>query len=175
MVELYWGFLAGGVMFAVAAGLFGDILSEWLDGMFDFMSVSFMKPVVIAGAVAGFGGAGILLDQYTPWPSALVLIASIVIALLLAAAAYFGYVLPMQNSENSVSFSMQDLSGKLAEVTIPIPADGYGEVMLQIGATHTNQIAASLENDAIEAGARVVVVHVKEGTLYVSRMEPTNE
>ena len=86
-------------------------------------------------------------------------------------AVYYGYVRPMRNSETSTAFSMKLLPGRIGEVTVPIPAQGYGEVLMSTGAGHTNQIAASFEKIAIQMGAKVVVVEVKGDTLYVSRFE----
>jgi membrane protein implicated in regulation of membrane protease activity len=172
---LYLGCLAGGVLFAIAAGLLGDVISEWLDGVLDFMSVDYLKPVVLAAAVTGFGGAGWLLEKYTPIMSWLILILSVCIAFVIAVLTYFIFVKPMQNSENSVSFSLQELEGKIAEVTVPVPSQGFGEVLLRVGASNTSQIAASHEGESIEAGARVVVVQVRDGTLYVSRLNSMEE
>ncbi|MNH46118.1 hypothetical protein D3C79_1087720 [compost metagenome] len=65
------------------------------------------------------------------------------------------------------------MSGTLAEVLVPIPASGCGEVMVKVGAGFTNQIASSFEGVAIASGARVVVVEVKDSTLYVSEVDFT--
>jgi membrane protein implicated in regulation of membrane protease activity len=92
-------------------------------------------------------------------------------AVLISLLVYAAYVRPMQNAENSVAFSMNDLIGKIGEIIVPIPAGGYGEVLMKAGAGQTNQIAASFEGDEIETGARVVTVEVKDHTLYVVRLD----
>ncbi|OXM87784.1 NfeD family protein [Paenibacillus rigui] len=171
MLDLYWGLLITGVLFAVVTVIFGDLLSNALDGLFDFMSgehLHMLQPMVLFSGITVCGGAGIVMTRYSSWGNAGILLASLVCALAVSILVYFVYVKPMERSENSVAFSMQDLVGTIAEVITPIPAGGYGEVLVRMGAGHTNQIAASFEGKAIQAGTKVVTVEVKDGTLYVA-------
>lgn len=174
MLEIYWTCFVGGVLFALATIILGDILGHIFSGFFDTLSLDhldFLQPMVVVGGITIFGGSGITLSQYTalkPFPTALVsLLVSVVVSILV----YFSYVKPMKNCENSSGFSLQDLVGKIAEVTVPIPARGYGEVVIKVGAGNTNQIAANLEQVEIPAGTRVVIGEVKEGILFVFRYE----
>ncbi|ULL15853.1 protease [Paenibacillus sp. H1-7] len=174
MLQLYWGLLITGVLLALVTVVLGDILGNVLDGMFDFLSgehLHALQPMVLFSGITVWGGAGILLSKYTAWSAIAVLFSSVVCALLMSVLIYFLYVKPMQNSENSVAFSIHDMAGKIAEVTVTVPSVGYGEVMLRAGAGNTNQIAASYEGDEIQTGARVVVVEVKDDTLFVARLD----
>ncbi|WP_248929536.1 protease [Paenibacillus hamazuiensis] len=174
MLDLYWGCLMVGVLIAVVTVIFGDILSNLLGGALDFLSgehLQKLQPMVLFGAVAVFGGAGILLEKYTGLHTGAVLVISILCAVVVSALTYMLYVRPMENSENSIGFSMKELVGGIAEVTVPIPAHGYGEVVVRVGGGLSNQIAASFDGVEIEAGAKVVTVEVKDHTLYVSRLD----
>ncbi|MCS7461998.1 protease [Paenibacillus doosanensis] len=174
MLQLYWGFLITGVLFALVTVIFGDLLGNVLDGLFDFMSgehLHALQPTVLFSGLTVCGGAGILLTKYTAWGTAGILGASVVCAVLISALVYFLYVKPMENSENSVAFSIHDMVGKLGEVSVTIPAVGYGEVMLRAGAGITNQIAASFEGEEIQTGVKVVTVEVKDNTLLVARFD----
>ncbi|MGB8954639.1 MAG: NfeD family protein [Tumebacillaceae bacterium] len=164
MVEIYWGCLIGGALFALLAVLLGDLISHALH-------LHALEPVTVVGGIAVFGGAGVLFSEYTSLTTVSVAILSALLAILMSLLVFFLYVRPMKNSENSTAFSMQDLSGRIAEVIVPIPSTGYGEVILRIGAGNTNQIAASFNREEIQAGTRVVVVEVKDDTLYVARYE----
>lgn len=168
MVAFYWGCLAFGALFALISVVLGDILSSAFDGLLDFLSIDFLQPMVIATAITALGGAGILLTKYSTFSALICLGLAIVIALLLAVAVFFAYVKPMQNSENSTGFSIQDLQGKIGQVTVAIPSSGFGEVLVRIGAGHTNQIAASFDAVNIADGSQVVVVEIREGVAYVS-------
>lgn len=172
MLEFYWGCLIFGILFAVVTVLLGDLLSSAADGFLDFLSVDFLQPMVVAGAITIFGGAGVLLTNYMPgvvgW---LVIVMAIIIAIAGAVLIYFFYVKPMKNSENSTGYSFQDLKGSLAEVIISIPENGYGEVIVKVGAGISNKTAKSIDKQPIPAGDQVVVVEVKEGVLLVSKYE----
>ncbi|XEC96948.1 NfeD family protein [Paenibacillus tarimensis] len=175
MEALFWACLAGGIIYTVVSVIFGDIVGQALDGMLDFLSVDsapWMQPMSIVGGITVFGGTGLLLERYTGLVTSAVIILSLLTAIVIGAGVYFFYVKPMEQSENSTAFSVNAMSGKIAEVLVPIPASGYGEVLVKVGAAGmTNQIAASHDGDPIPAGVRVVVVEVRDDTLFVSRLD----
>ena len=175
MLEVYWGCLIGGVVFALVAILLGDVIGHGhgLDHGADFDSHPFfdmLKPAVIVGAIAAFGGAGILLTRYTPFATLNITLLAIAIALVVSILVYLLYIRPMKNAENSVGFSMKDLAGTIGEVMIPIPEKGYGEVMIRIGGGTNCQIAASFDGRPIATGTQVVIVEADRDTIYVSPM-----
>lgn len=172
MEELYWSCLAGGILFTLVTVVLGDLVSHALHGALDFLSMDYLNPTVLAAGITVFGGAGIMLTEYWPLPAVLVFIAAFLLA---AGAGYLlarYYVKPMKETENSTAYSMKGLSGRIGEVITSIPSGGgCGEVLLKVGAGNTNHIAASFDGSAIQAGTRVVIVEVKDHTLYVSRFE----
>lgn len=174
MLEFYWGCLTVGMIFAVVTIIFGDVLGDAFDGIFEFLSLEqldFIEPMVIVGGITVFGGAGIMLSKYTSLEILPIAILAFIVAILLSMLIYFTYVKPMKNSENSSNFSVQDLIGKTGEVIVPIPSQGFGEIIIKIGAGNTNQIAGSLKGEEFSAGTRVIVAEVREDTLYVLRSE----
>ncbi|MED5020565.1 NfeD family protein [Paenibacillus chibensis] len=171
METLFWSCLAGGILFAVVSVVLGDLVSHALDGLLDFLSVDFLKPMVIASAVTVFGGAGILLMHYTGFGGLVTVLLSVLIAVVISALVYVFYVKPMDNSENSTGYSIRELSGRIGEVTIPIPETGFGEVMIKLGAGNTVHIASSFERHLLSAGTRVVVVDVLDGVLRVTKLD----
>ncbi|EAV1934036.1 hypothetical protein FHE25_04700 [Salmonella enterica] len=56
----------------------------------------------------------------------------------------------MRHTETSTAFSMKELTGREAVVSITIPAQGYGEVMIRVGTGSTSQVAASFDGTQIE-------------------------
>ncbi|WP_037290230.1 NfeD family protein [Saccharibacillus sacchari] len=176
MEALYLGCLVGGVLFALISVVFGDWIGDALGGVFDALSFEFLQPVVLAGMVTVFGGAGILIERYAGLPPLWSVSASVLCALLSGLLLYFGYVKPMRGSENSVGYSMNDLTGRIGEVTVPVPEKGYGEVMVSMGGSgNTLHTAFSFDGDWIPAGVRVVVIDIEDGTLGVSELEKTEK
>lgn len=161
MITLYMGCLIAGVLLAVVMLLFGD----WLGGVAHSLHV--IQPTSLIVGLTVFGGAGVMLLRYTELADGAVCTASILLAILSAFVMYFLYVRPMRNAENSTGFSIQDLSGRVGEVLTSIPAHGYGEVLVRFGAGNVAHTAAGLNGEAIEEGARVLVIEAREGTLYV--------
>ncbi|NIK75754.1 membrane-bound ClpP family serine protease [Paenibacillus castaneae] len=173
METLFLACLTGGILYAIISIVFGDWLGQVFDGALEFLSLdahSWLSPTALVGSITVFGGAGILLTRYSTFGAAVIVMLALLIAIIAAIAMFFLYIKPMEQSENSIAFSMQTMSGMLAEVLTPIPASGYGEVLVKVGAGFTNQIAASFEGVDIAGGSQVVVVEVKDSTLYVSEI-----
>ncbi len=173
METLFLACLAGGILYALVTVVFGDWLGQVLDGALEFLSLdghSFFSPSSLVGGITVFGGAGLLLTRYSSWGAVVILLLAALIAIAAGAGIFFLYVKPMEDSENSIAFSAAELSGALAEVLVPIPSKGYGEVLVKVGAGFTNQIAASFDGVEIAGGAKVVVVEMKDHTLYVSEI-----
>lgn len=163
MLEMYWIFFGCGVLFALLTILVGDLLH--LD------QVPFLNPMVVVGGATIFGAAGVMFTKYTTFTAGLILFFSFFIALLVSVATYFLYVKRMRNAETSLGFSITELRGRIAEVNTTIPGRGYGEVVVNMGIGLTHQMAASFDGEILPQGTRVVVVEVKENTLFVSRLE----
>jgi Membrane-bound serine protease (ClpP class) len=171
---LFWACLIGGIVYALITIVFGDVLGDALDGMLDILpdGLGWINLMTVVGGITVFGGAGLMLDRYTDLAAGAVIAIALLAAVVIGAGVYFFYVRPMRSTESSTGYSIEEMPGKLAEVLVSIPADGYGEVMLRMGAAGvTNRTAASFDGVPVEAGAQVVVVEVRDGTLYVSRLD----
>ncbi|WP_289354776.1 protease [Paenibacillus sp. S-12] len=168
MQTLYWGLLIFGVLYAIVSLLIGEVLSHVFDGLVGDSHLTVLQPTILVSGLSTLGAIGILLGRYTAWQPTTILLTALAGAIVVSISVYFLYVRPMENSENSIGFSIAELAGKIGEVNVAIPAAGYGEVIVRIGAGVTNQIAASFDKEAIPSGTTIVVVEVKEDTLYVS-------
>lgn len=174
MLEIYWGCLIGGLAFGLISVLFGDFLGDAFDGLFDAISIDgfdMLHPMTLVGGITLFGALGLMLTKYSSVEVLPVGLISGAAAIAFSILVFFVYVKPMKNTESSIGFSIKELVGRTAEVTIPIPENGYGEVLVKLGAQHTYQIAAAHDNEVIQTGKTVVIVEEKDGTLYVTSVE----
>ncbi len=176
MTTLYWICLVGGLVFSVLAVFLGDLLDgvfDGLDGAFDAVDLDgVLDPLSFVGGLTAFGGAGVLLDAYTGLAPATGAALAAGLGLALALVMHVAYVKPMKESENSTGFSVREYAGKIGEVNTAIPADGYGEVLVRMGASVTFQPAASFDGTPLPTGMQVVVVEVDpDGALRVARLE----
>lgn len=174
MIELYWGLFIAGLILTFVMIVFGELLGGILDGILEFLSIDgpgFFHPLTVIGGMTAFGGIGVMLHEYTSWGNLVVWIVNLAITLSLCMLLHFFYVLPLKNSENSTSYSIEELVGRIGEATITIPAEGYGEATLRVGAGRSNFVAQSFDGVEIQDGARVIVIDVEEGVLRVSAFD----
>jgi len=163
METLFLSLLILGILYALVSFFFGDWLGDLLD------SFPLFESTVLVSGLTTFGGSGLLLYRYSSLQGFILIAAAALIAVATAILVFFLYVKPMKNSENSIAFGLKSLEGAIGEVLTPIPASGFGEVLIKVGAGGlTNQIAASYDGADIPADAKVVVVEVKDHTLFVS-------
>ncbi|QHT61868.1 protease [Paenibacillus lycopersici] len=174
MEGLYLGCLIAGILFALVSVVLGDWLSLALDGVLDFLSldgVPVLKPTAVVGGVTVFGGAGLLLEHHSGFGHAANAALAALGAVAAAIGVYYAYIRPMERSEHSTGYSMKELTGMRGEVTVPIPASGFGEVTVKAGVGLSNHIAASFDGTEIAAGSRIVVIGIEAHTLLVSKLE----
>ena len=146
---------------------------DGLDGMLDGVDLGdALDALSLVGGVTVFGGAGVVLETYAALGTLPTALVSAATGLALAVVMHFAYVRPMKQSENSTGFSLREYAGKIGEVNTAIPAQGYGEVLVRMGASTTFQPAASFDGTPIPVGTTVVVVEVEsDGALLVAPLE----
>ena len=173
MTTIYWFCLGGGFAFSLLLVLFDGLLDgalDALDGAVDALDLGgALDPLSAVAGLAVFGGAGLVLDAYTGLGTAPEVVIAAAIGIVTAIVMHVAYVKPMKRSENSTGFSQAEYVGKTGETNTSIPAGGFGEVVIKMGASTTFQTAASFDGTPIPDGTPVVVVEVdREGTLRVS-------
>lgn len=173
MTTLYWYCLGGGLAAALLLVLVGEVLEAALDALDSFDFGGAFDPLSAVAGATVFGGAGLLLDAHAGLADVPEVAAAAAAGLAAAVALHVVYVKPMKRSENSTGFSVREYAGKVGEVGTSIPAGGFGEVVVRMGASTTFQTAASFSGDPIAAGTPVVVVEVDaDGVLRVAPLEP---
>jgi membrane protein implicated in regulation of membrane protease activity len=161
---IYLVCMGTGLLYTLITLFFGDTVSDLL-GQID---LPVLQPILLVSALTAFGASGFLLTRFTAFSQWFVFAIAVAIGLMLAAAAYFVWVKPMENAESSIGYSMKQLEGMVGEVLTSIPAEGLGEVLITMVGGTTNHMAASIDREAIREGTRVVVIDVRDHVLYVT-------
>lgn len=169
MLTVYWVCLLGGLAVTLLVVFLGDLLDGVLEGLDGWDAV--LDPLSLVGGVAAFGAAGVALTSATALPEPAAAGLAALLGAASALAMHFLYVRPMKRAEASTGFSVEEYRGKPAEVITSIPARGYGEVLVRMAGANTFRQAASFEGEPIARGARVVVVEVRDGDLWVAPFE----
>ena len=177
MTTLYWICLGGGFALTLLMLVVGEVLEaalDALDGALEALDLGdAFDPLSGLAGVTFFGGAGLVLDAYAGLADVPEVAIAAAIGVVAAVALHVVYVKPMRESENSTAFSVREYAGKTGELTTGVPAGGFGEVVVRMGASTTFQTAASFTGEPIPAGAPVVVVEVDaEGVLRVAPLGP---
>lgn len=146
--------------------LFGDIADGLGEG------IPFFNPTVILAFLTFFAALGFIIETLTSLNSILIGIISAVISIVLDILMYYFILIPLKSAEVSMVYTEESLGGQVGKVIVPIPVDGFGEVMLETINGIISKRATSYDNVAIAYDSKVLIVEVKEGTLYVREYEP---
>ncbi|WP_067727713.1 hypothetical protein [Oceanobacillus damuensis] len=144
---------------------FGDIL----EGIGE--TVFFMNPAVILAFIVIFSASGYVLEYITSLPHITIIIISILIATILDTLLHVFVLTPMSSAEESLSYTEESLKGRVGKIIIPVPKDGFGEMVIENKSGMISKTAASYENKPLPEGQQVLVIEVKNGVLYVVSYE----
>jgi membrane protein implicated in regulation of membrane protease activity len=141
--------------------LFGDIA----EGIAE--AAGFLNPILIMTFITFTSASGYLLEILSSLNHLLIIIISVFIALGLDILLNVFVLVPLSKAEESLVYTTRSLKGRVGEVIIPIPVDGFGEVLIKNTSGTIAKAAASFENKAIAEGDKVLIVEVKDGVLKV--------
>ncbi len=146
--------------------IFGGLLGAIHIG-FDVAGVS--PTPMLLGFIAMFGVGGLFgLHSLNAGPGGATLVG--VIAGLLGAGVVFGAFKALRQAESTETFSLQDMIGSTGRVSVGIPPNKFGSVLISFaGASHNLTATADAE---IPAGHEVKVIGVA-GTNLVVEAVPT--
>jgi membrane-bound ClpP family serine protease len=146
--------------------IFGGLLGAIHIG-FDVAGVS--PTPMLLGFIAMFGVGGLFgLHSLSAGPGGATVVG--VISGLIGAGVVFGAFKALRSAESTETFSLQDMIGSTGRVSVGIPANKFGSVLISFaGASHNLTATADLE---IPAGHEVKVIAVA-GTNLVVEAVPT--
>lgn len=133
------------------------------------VDVSPLSPITIASFATSFGGIGLIATQLLGVPDTISLIFATGGATLIAAGMFFFYSRVLIAGQGSSEVRASDIRGKTAEVIIPIPGQGLGQVAIVARGARTTRSARSANGEAIPRGTVVTVQSVSGSNVIVSR------
>lgn len=141
------------------------LFSDLLDGVVE--GVVFFNPAVILAFITITSACGYLLEQFSSMTSLIVFIISSIISAILSSLLYFFILIPLRSAEVSLVYTEQSLEGQIGRVIVPIPVDGFGEVVIETVSGIISKRATGFDNEAINHDEEVLIIEVKDGTLHV--------
>ncbi|WP_108669148.1 NfeD family protein [Peribacillus acanthi] len=149
--------------------LFGDVL----EGIAS--SIDFLNPTLLLSFFTFLSASGYLLERLTPLNGLIILMINVFLSLALVTLINFFILVPLSKAEESLVYTQESLIGRLGKVIIPIPKDGFGEVLIESNSGRISKPAACFEGSSIIEGQTVLVIDIKKGVLYVSLHESVEE
>lgn len=147
---------------------FGDVLESIGE------AVGFLNPVLILSFITFFSASGYVLEFITPFHSLLIIAISIILAMLLDTLLNVFILIPLSSAEESLSYTEESLKGRVGKIIIPIPENGFGEIVIESKFGVISKPVASMENETMAEGLQVLVLEVEKGVLYVVPYEDDN-
>lgn len=141
--------------------LFGDVLEGIGEG------VPFLNPTIILVFLIFLSAIGYSLESLTTFHSLIIVGISALGSFLLTTLLNVFVLVPLSSAEESLAYTEESLKGRLGKTIIPIPKDGFGEVLIENKSGRIAKAAASFDNTDIGEGITVLVIDIKDGILYV--------
>ncbi|SDM74122.1 NfeD family protein [Bacillus sp. OK048] len=153
-------------------GLIGSgiltILYVFFADVAHFDGPDYLNPVIILAFVTIFSASGYLFEKITSLHYLLIIGISALLAIILVTFLNVFVLIPLSNAEESLVYKESDLRGRIGSVITAIPADGYGEVLIESISGRIAKPAISFDHVPIDNGTNVLVVDIKDGVLHVS-------
>lgn len=156
------------LMILILSGILTILYLFFGDFLEGFGEISpFLNPILILAFFTFFSAAAYILERTTSLSAAAVIFLAVVIALIFDTVLNVFVFIPMASAEASLLYTEDSLKGRIGKIIIPIPEDGFGEIMIDSKSGMISKPAASFDNEIIAEGSQVLVIEVKNGVLYV--------
>ncbi len=133
------------------------------------VGVSALSPIVVANFVTSFGGFGLVATQLFHLPDIISLIPSAIGSSCIAVLMFLFYSRVLIAGQGSSEVRMTDISGTTAQVIVPIPRNGLGQVAFVVRGSRMTRSARSADGKSIPRGTVVTIQAVAGNTVTVHR------
>ena len=144
---------------------FGDVAEGIGEGL------PILNPSVILSFITMMAAAGYILEKLAWLSSGVNIVVAIILGAIISTLFYLFILVPLKSADVSLAYTEESLGGQLGQVIVPIPIDGFGEVVIESASGMISKRAAGFDNEAIDYDTTVLIVEVKEGTLFVREYE----
>lgn len=134
-------------------------------------SIPFFDPAIILAFITITSAGGYLLETFTTMSHALNILLAAAGSSILSALLYYFLLVPIRSAEVSLTYTDESLAGQTGKVIVPIPIDGFGEIIIESINGIISKRAASFDQTEIPYEQEVLIIEVKEGTVYVTPYE----
>ena len=162
---IYLTILIGIGCLTVVYLLFADMADGAVDG------IPFLDPAVILSFITFTSASGYIFERFFSFTSAVNLIISIIIACIFTALIYYFLLVPLRAAEVSLAYTDESLEGQVGKVIVPVPLNGFGEMVLETVNGIISKRTASYHGVEIPYDTQVLIIEMKDGTAFVAIYE----
>lgn len=105
--------------------------------------------------------AGFILEKLALFSSGWNIVAAILIGIILSVLFYLFILVPLKSADVSLAYTEESLGGQLGRVIVPIPIDGFGEVVIETASGMISKRAVGFDNETIDYDTTVLIVEGK--------------
>lgn len=138
----------------------------------DGMEAGILNPTTLLSFLLFICAAGFILLKITNWSETLIITVAVGISIVLTFLLYFFVLLPLSSAEVSTAYTNESLLGQVGKVIVPIPSNGYGEIIIETVNGLIAKRATGLDNEEIDYEKQVLIIEVKDGTFLVKEYVP---
>ncbi len=144
---------------------FADIADVSAEG------IPFFNPAVILSFITFTAAAGYCFERFFGFTSIINLFIAIVLASVFTALLYYFLLVPLRSAEVSLAYTDESLEGQTGKIIVPVPMNGFGEMIIETANGIISKRAASYHNVEIPYNTRVLIIEVRNGTAFVAIYE----
>lgn len=146
--------------------LFGDMLEA---------AMEFLHPALILSFFTIGSASGYLLEVITGINSWFILVFSCLLSILLVTLLNVFVLTPIRSAEESLAYRDEDLKGRVGTVITSVPADGFGEILIEGISGRISKSAVSMDNKPIQQGEKILIIDIQKGVVSVMRYEQVEQ
>lgn len=135
------------------------------------VEVSPFNFITLTAFLAWFGGTGFLITRFSSVWFALGLLVSTAAGLVGAGIVFLFLTRVLISPEENMDAADYEMVGVLGRTSLPIRANGTGEIIYSQAGTRRTCGARSENGSAIEKGAEIIVTRYEKGIAYVRLWE----
>lgn len=137
----------------------------------DGVDAGIFNPTVLLSFVLFVCAIGFILLKLTEWSNPVVITTALIASSVLSFLLYYFILVPLASAEVSTAYTDESLQGQVGKVIVPIPKDGFGEIVIETVNGLISKRAAEYDNEEIDYGKQVLIIDVAEGTFLVKEYE----
>lgn len=138
----------------------------------DGVDAGIFNPTVILSFILFICACGFILLKLTNWSNTIIIIAALIISSILSFLIYYFILVPLSSAEASIAYTDESLQGQVGKVIVPIPKNGFGEIVIETVNGLISKRAAEFDNEEIDYEKQVLIIEVVNGTFLVKEYEP---